>query len=68
MNTISMYVYNSIQKFKIFDNENILYEKDIYEILYEAIDLMYNYLNKNILQIIYFDLYDDIFNYNYEIL
>ncbi len=68
MSAITIYIYNSIQKFKIINNENKLYEKDIYDVLYECLNLMYDYLNTNILQIIYYDLYDGIFDYNYEIL
>tara|TARA_B100000902_G_scaffold395506_1_gene454232 strand:- start:2327 stop:3679 length:1353 start_codon:yes stop_codon:yes gene_type:complete len=50
---------------KILDCNN---EKLIYEIIFDALDINIQFVNDNILQLIYDDLYEESFNYSYNIL
>ena len=76
-NKIYIYIKNVLKKYKIYQyqincKENELCGESgeiyIYDIICTTLLLMIDFLNDNILQFIYCDLYEEIFNYAYEIL
>ena len=60
------YLLNKYKVNKILNNS--VNEKIIYEIIFDALDLSIHFINENILQIIYVDLYEETYNYTCNIL
>lgn len=64
-NKFLKYLLNKYKLNKIINTNN---EKIIYEIIFDALDININFINDNILQLIYGDLYEESFNYSCNIL
>ena len=64
-NKFLKYLLNKYKLNKIINSAN---EKIIYEIIFDALDLNIHFINDNILQLIFSDLYEESFNYSINIL
>ena len=57
------FIEHLLYKYKLNKFLNTNNEKFIYEIIFDALDINIQFINDNILQLIYEDLYEESFNY-----